>query len=168
MNKRFLLNPIAQLVALLLLASCGEDKKSPTEELPDTLFQGEYNETEMDSAMAEARKTLSHFREALESGTGKSHAVKVAIHDGEDTEHFWLTDVSPVGEGFKGTLNNKPGIVSNVSFGDEVNATGKNISDWMYMLDEKMYGNYTLRVMLPNMPADEAEFYKSKLAPLPK
>ena len=36
------------------------------------------------------------------------------------------------------------------------------------MLDEKMYGNYTLRVMLPNMPADEAEFYKSKLAPLPK
>ena len=118
--------------------------------------------------MAEARKSLDHFRKVLDSGAGENHAVKVAIHDGEDTEHFWLIEVSPIDGGFRGTLNNEPGVVSNVSFGDEIDATSDNISDWLYLLDEEMHGNYTLRVMLPNMPADEAAFYESKLAPLPE
>jgi len=168
MNTQLLSITIVSLVALLSFTSCSADEGGDGQDAPDTLFQGEYDETEMDAAMANARKALNHFRTALDSGTGENHAIKVAIHDGDKTEHFWLVDVSATDEGFKGILNNEPGIVSNVSFGDEVKATGTNISDWMYLLDEKMHGNYTIRVMLPNMPEDEAAFYKAKLAPLPK
>ena len=160
MNRKFTLTSIVAFVAALVFTSC--------KDAPETLFQGEYDEAEMDAAMAKARMTLDQFRSALESGTGENHAIKVAIHDGDDTEHFWLIDVFPVDEGFKGTLNNEPGLVSNVSFGDEINASGTDISDWMYILDERMHGNYTLRVMLPNMPADERAFYESQLAPLPE
>ncbi|MEM1083817.1 MAG: DUF2314 domain-containing protein [Verrucomicrobiota bacterium] len=156
------------LIALItlnlpLLQSCGEKNEG----LPDTLHTDGYNETEMDEAMANARGSIAVFQQVLASGTGENHAVKVAIEDGDDTEHFWLVDVSEIEGGFRGTLNNEPGIVSNVSLGDEVDAIGDAISDWMYIHENQMHGNYTLRVLLPNMEGEEAEFYRSKLAPLP-
>ena len=84
--------------------------------------------------MAKARGSLSHFREAFESGIGGNYAIKVAIDDGKNVEHFWLVDIAVDGDGFKGILNNEPGLVSNVSFGDEITAAGDQISDWICAL----------------------------------
>ncbi len=89
---------------------------------------------------------------------------KAPIEDGGDTEYFWLTGVSFQNGEFKGTINNDPGIVSNVKIGQEWTIAKTEISDWMFMRHGKMYGNYTMRPLLKTMPEEEAEQYRSILA----
>jgi uncharacterized protein YegJ (DUF2314 family) len=43
-----------------------------------------------------------------------------------------------------GTVDNDPEIVTNVKVRDRVEIPEKDISDWMYMRDGKMYGNRTI------------------------
>lgn len=148
----------------LFINSCDENTASST---PETLFQGEYSDSEMDVAMKNARMTLPIFSKALSNKSCENHAVKVAIKDGEDVEHFWLVDIEPSDGGYTGTLNNEPGLVSNVAIGDQIDAIGEDISDWMYFKEGMMHGNYTLRVLLPNMSEEEAVMYRPILAPLP-
>ena len=50
-----------------------------------------------------------------------------------------------------------------VRFGQEYSFKRSEISDWMYMAKGKMQGNYTLRVELESMPANEAEALKKKI-----
>ncbi|MEM8952516.1 MAG: DUF2314 domain-containing protein [Verrucomicrobiota bacterium] len=165
MKVHTIFSSLAVLSCAAVFSACGNTGDSS--EVPETLFQGEYDGASMDAAMEQARGTLGHFRDVLAANSGENHAIKVAIQDGDQIEHFWLVEVLPVGDGFKGILNNEPGLVSNVEIGDEIEAVGEDISDWLYFLDDQMHGNYTLRVMLPGMPAEEAEFYRATLAPLP-
>ena len=165
MNSGCLFWLVGALSLGFFLASCRDSKN---EDLPETLFHGEYDESAMDRAMADARKSLGHFKEVFAAGRGEGHAVKVAVHDGEDTEHFWLVDIEPSGEGFRGVLGNEPGIVSNVKEGDVLEAQGKDLSDWMYLENNKMHGNYTLRILMPGMAPEEAQVYEQMLAPLAK
>lgn len=93
-----------------------------------------------------------------------NHAVKVPIVDGEETEHFWLIDVTFANGSFKGTINNDPGLVKNVKIGQPWTVKKTEISDWMYMRDGKMHGNYTMRPLLKNLPKEEADQYRAMLA----
>jgi uncharacterized protein YegJ (DUF2314 family) len=147
-------------VALLLVfALCGCSTSSH-----DTLIESGYDQQEMDAAIARARSEVDSFISELSKPTGTSHAVKAPIDDAGKTEHFWLTDVTFQNGEFKGTINNDPGIVSNVKIGQSWTIKKEEISDWMYMRDGKMHGNYTMRPLLKTMPEDEAEQYRSLLA----
>lgn len=110
----------------------------------------------MEAAIARARMEVDSFIAELAKPSGDSHAVKVPITDQGDTEHFWLIDVTYSEGEFAGTINNEPGIVSNVRIGDERKVNKSEIFDWMFMRGGKMYGNYTLRPLLKAMPKDEA------------
>lgn len=63
-----------------------------------------------------------------------------------------------------GTINNDPEIVHNVKIGDRILTPEDDISDWLYMQNGKMVGNYTLRVLFKQMSVSEAEKYKAMLA----
>jgi uncharacterized protein YegJ (DUF2314 family) len=123
-----------------------------------------YDEQEMDAAIARARRDVDSFIGELSQPTGTNHAVKAPIEDAGETEHFWLTDVTFQNGEFKGTINNDPGLVGNVQFGQTWTIKKAEISDWMFMRDGKMYGNYTLRPLLKTMGEDEAAKYRSILA----
>jgi len=151
------------LLSLLLICLCfgacsGQAKK------PDTLIETGYDEEEMEAAIARARREVDSFIAELSKPTGENHAVKIPITDGDQTEHFWLIDVAYVDGEFSGIINNEPGMVSNVRIGDKRQVSKAELSDWMFMRDGKMHGNYTLRPLLAAMPADEAEKYRSMLA----
>ena len=161
-TKKYLHTIIAALPICL-----GSISAASESDAPDTLYKGEYSDSKMDLAMKDARKALSKFKASMTRKSAKNQAIKVAIRDGEKVEHFWIINVTEIKGGYKGTLNNEPGIVSNVKMGDEVKAVGEDISDWMYIENRKMHGNYTLRVLLPNMPEKERAMYESMLAPLP-
>lgn len=77
---------------------------------------------------------------------------------------FWLSDLIYKNGEFEGTINNDPGFVSNVEFGQKWTIKKAEISDWMYMRNKKMHGNYTLRPLLKTMPEDEAAKYREMLA----
>lgn len=135
-------------------------------ETPSTLATGGYDEKEMDVAIADARKSIDRFLAELKNPTGDSHAVKVPVVDGEHTEHFWMSDLKVIGGEFRGVINNEPAKVTNVKLGQSWSIKVNEVSDWMYMKDGKIVGNYTLRPLLKNMPDDEAESIRGMLAEL--
>jgi uncharacterized protein YegJ (DUF2314 family) len=144
---------------LVVFAVCGCGKSTP-----DTLVESGYDEQEMNSATARARSEVDSFVSELSNPTGTNHAVKAPIEDAGEIEHFWLTDVSFENGEFKGTINNDPGIVGNVKMGQSWTIKKTAISDWMFLRDGKMHGNYTMRPLLKTMPEDEAAKYRSILA----
>jgi uncharacterized protein (TIGR03067 family) len=78
----------------------------------------------------------------------KAFSVKVAIKDGEKTEHLWLVPVRYQNGSFVGRINNEPQYVKTVSFDDEITVAKDQISDWIYAEDKKIMGGYTARVLL--------------------
>lgn len=124
----------------------------------------EYDEQEMDAAIARARNEVDGFIAELASRTGSDHAVKARIEDGGEIEHFWLIDISFQNGEFTGTINNIPELVHNVRIGQKWTVKKAEISDWMFFRDGKMYGNYTLRPLLQAMPSSQAAKLRSILA----
>jgi uncharacterized protein YegJ (DUF2314 family) len=55
-------------------------------------------------------------------------------------------------------------MVTNVKSGQKWTVKKSEISDWMFMRNGKMYGNYTLRPLLKTMSEEEAEKFRSILA----
>ncbi len=104
------------------------------------------------------------MRSEVAAGNGEMFAVKAPIEDGGETEHFWLTDVVYKDGEFEGTIGNDPGMVKNVTIGQQWKLKKMEISDWMFFRDDKMHGNYTMRPLLKTMPEDEAEQYRAMFA----
>jgi uncharacterized protein YegJ (DUF2314 family) len=107
---------------------------------------------------------VDRFIAELASPTGTDHAIKAPIEDRGQVEHFWISDLKFENGEFKGKINNDPGVVQNVKIGQEWIVKKEDISDWTYMRDGKMYGNYTMRPLLKTLPAEEAAQYGSMLA----
>jgi len=118
----------------------------------------------MDAAIARARSEVDVFIVELSKGNGTDFAVKAPIQDKEETEHFWLTDIVYRNGKFEGVIGNDPGIVTNVKSGQKWTIKKSEISDWMFMRDGKMYGNYTIRPLLKTMPEEEAAKFRSMFA----
>jgi uncharacterized protein YegJ (DUF2314 family) len=129
----------------------------------DTLITVPNEDPEMAAAIAKARVGLPAFWKSLEHpGPGEERfALKVAIKDGADVEHFWLVDVAREGDKISGMINNEPGIVSNVENGERYEFTEAEISDWLFMRNGKMVGNETMRPLLKRMPKATAEEYRA-------
>ncbi len=154
MSKRILL----LLTGLsLTCSSCGKSQ-------PETLYTGSYDEQEMDAAMELARSEVDTFIAVMQQGNGTDFSVKVPIEDANGTEYFWISNIKYRDGSFEGTIGNEPGIVKNVKFGQKWTIAKSEISDWMYLRDGKMHGNYTMRVMLKSLPEDQAEEMRSRLA----
>jgi uncharacterized protein YegJ (DUF2314 family) len=147
-----------KFIVLLLIAACfggGCSRK------PETLTS-KYDEKKMEQAIADARATFDEFLARFRSpkpGDQEFH-VKVRIEDKHGVEHFWVGDLKLDSEPYSGKIADEPGIVKKVKFRQEYRFTRGEISDWMYLANGKMQGNYTLRVELESMPPKEAEALK--------
>lgn len=120
------------------------------------------DDPDMLAAIVSARANFHIFVERL--GAPKpgdsDFSVKVGVKHGENTEHLWLSDVSVDGERITGTIGNEPQTVP-LKLGDRWEGDLSQLSDWAFLSDGLMQGNYTLRAMLPRMPKRERE--KAKL-----
>lgn len=144
------------LCALLLACGCGSK--------PETLAETGYDQREMDWAIDRARREVGWFLSQMQAGHGSDWSVKVPIADGEKVEHFWLTSITYSNGQFSGLIGNDPGVVSNVSFGDEWTVSWSQISDWMFVRDGKIHGNYTMRPLLKTLPPEKARQLHAMLA----
>jgi uncharacterized protein YegJ (DUF2314 family) len=143
----------------LLLIACGACSKTP-----DTLVQGGYDEQEMQAEIARARSEVDTFLVELSKANGTDFSVKAPIEDKGKTEHFWLTDIVYQDDEFEGLIGNDPGVVGNVKFGQKWKIKKAEISDWMFMRDGKMHGNYTMRPLLKTMPKEQADEFRALFA----
>ena len=130
------------MLPLLLFVCCSCNRT------PDTLVAGGYDEKEMEAAITKAKGSVDRFIAELSNKNGTDFSVKAPIEDQGETEHFWLTDVTYDNGQFEGIIGNEPGLVTNVKMGQKWTIAKADISDWMFMRDGKIYGNYTMRPLL--------------------
>ncbi|MGC4006166.1 MAG: DUF2314 domain-containing protein [Pirellulales bacterium] len=64
------------------------------------------------------------------------------------------TSTSTVAEIY-GILANEPHALTSVHAGDPVAITGRRLTDWMYVLEGRVYGGFTVDVMRTRMPKGE-------------
>ncbi|MFO1169610.1 MAG: DUF2314 domain-containing protein [Hyphomicrobiaceae bacterium] len=156
--KRLLSVLASGLVAVLLSLSpvAAEDK----------IINVPNSDQTMVAAIAHAQETLDGFLALVDNPPAgiERFSLKVAITDGGQTEHFWITPFHREGTEFAGTISNTPELVGNVTEGQEYRFPRADISDWGYMQEGKLHGYYTLRALLPYMAEAEAAQYKAMLA----
>lgn len=121
---------------------------------------------EMQAAIARARQTLPAAIERFVAGELEAFTVKVRVSDGQNAEHVWLSDTRYENGKFSGIIDAELQYLDGFKEGQVYEASIDDVSDWMHFNDGLMYGNYTLRVLLPRMPKEEAAKYAEHLAPL--
>lgn len=86
-------------------------------------------------------------------------SVKVPFSDQEDerlgVEHLWLSDIDFDGRKIRGTVLSSPNDLTTIKQGDEVVLSLEEISDWMYVIDSKVYGAHTVNLMRSRMSRGE-------------
>ncbi len=124
----------------------------------------------MASAIKNARRTLPHFWATFaESKKGESDfCPKVRLEDEHGIEHFWCGDIERKGASITGIVNNDPNVVQSVKIGQRIPIKDEQISDWLYMRDGKMIGNYTLRASMPSLTPEQLDQLSKLLGELPK
>lgn len=120
----------------------------------------------MTAAISKARETLSTFWSHFEArASGESDfSLKVRIEDKHGVEHFWVTNIKRDRAQIWGVIGNDPDIVKSVKIGDRIRVKEADISDWLYMRNGKMIGNFTVRPLLPRMSKEEASYIRGLLA----
>jgi len=148
----------------LLLVPVGCERKAGA----DDPVMVKNDDAEMKAAMAKARETAPEFWRKFDApANGEADfAVKVPIKDGNETEYFWLTQLTKVGDKVSGTVDNAPSIVKTVTQGQRLEVTRAEIADWLYIKEGKMHGNYTLRPLFKSMdPAQVTELKRALAEP---
>lgn len=127
------------------------------------------DDAQMNEAIAAARKTLPLFWTAFSDRQpgDDGFSIKVHIEQGQYGEHFWTRDVEKSGAEIHARIANDPNGVTSVKLGQRIRVNPEQISDWTYWRNGMMQGAYTLRVMLPRLPKEQAAQFRARLAPLP-
>ncbi|WP_363650780.1 DUF2314 domain-containing protein [Mesorhizobium sp.] len=122
------------------------------------------DDADMAAAIAKARSSLDDFlalSEAPPPGTDK-FKLKVMVVDGNVTEHFWVIPFKRTANGFVGILANEPELVRNVVFGQNIEFTRDDISDWGYTKNGRQVGSFTVCVMFKQMSKEEADYMRAQ------
>jgi uncharacterized protein YegJ (DUF2314 family) len=123
-------------------------------------------DAEMNAAIARARDTLPTFLASCDAPkpTETGHALKVRFEVGADGEHIWVTDVKKLSDGnYSGRLANEPNDLPGKNIGDQVEFKQSDISDWMFMRNEKVVGGETIKALLKSMPEEEADAVRARM-----
>lgn len=117
------------------------------------------------AAIERARKTFRYFWREISWEHRRiipgleMACVKVPFVDPGDNsggaEQMWVSDVDFDGSQITGTLLNSPHWLKSVHEGDSVETPVSGISDWMYVINDRVYGAYTVNAMRCDMSASE-------------
>jgi uncharacterized protein YegJ (DUF2314 family) len=122
---------------------------------------------DMEQAAARARRTFRYFwREmaweqrriipgldlaSVKATFSDPPELRSRASDEPEVEHMWLIDVDFDGRRLEGTLINSPNSLQSVQEGDRVKIIGKQLFDWMYVIDGNVYGGFTVDVLRSRM-----------------
>lgn len=111
------------------------------------------------AAIKKAQQSLSQVLAVAESRAPQYEhvAVRILLKEGPRHELFWVTPFTQSADGFNGTINNIPTILSSVQLGQARSFKRADIVDWMYVDKSKgeMKGNFiTCAQMRKEAPQD--------------
>ena len=150
---------VQSIISLMLAFAPGLAGAQATDPDEDNTIAFARDDPEMALAIAKARASLDGFlalAEAPPAGTDR-FKLKVEIRDGDIREHFWVIPFRRTETGFVGILANEPEAVRNVVFGQNIEFTWDDISDWGYRRDGRQVGSFTACVMFGRMSKEEGD-----------
>lgn len=113
----------------------------------------------MNAAKKKARETLPRFLELIEAGASGTYTIKFPLTQNGETEHIWMQLTDYRDGTFVGLLANDPVNGTKYKMGDRMEVEKADVEDWMVRTGSEIYGGYTARVALNDMPKEEAEKY---------
>lgn len=131
------------------------------------IFYASGERPKMIEAFQKARDTFKYFWRELFWERNRiipalnMACVKIAftqLQEGGDypiVEHMWINDVQFDGEQLEGVLVNEPNQLTNVNNGDWIKVSVDQISDWLFSIQAKTYGGFTIQAMRSEMTEDE-------------
>jgi uncharacterized protein YegJ (DUF2314 family) len=136
-----------------------------SDESPSPVCYAKHEEPEMAKAMADAvgsfkylwRELTWEYRRIVPA-LGLS-AIKAAFKDpgssSDAVEHMWLTDIEFDGDVVSAILMNSPNKLTSAKEGDVFALSLDQIEDWMYVLDGRVYGGFTIQVIRAGLSHSE-------------
>jgi uncharacterized protein YegJ (DUF2314 family) len=122
---------------------------------------------DMNAAIARARDTLATFWASYDapkpSETG--HGLKVRFAVGRDRfEHIWMNELEKLPDGnFSGRFANQPSDLPGKDEGDQVEFKLADITDWLFIRNEKIVGGETIKLLLKSMPKEQADAMRAQM-----
>lgn len=152
----------AIVAASLTVAAGSMAQPALTPQVDDRLIAIPSDDAEIRVAIKEARATLREFwRTLAKPGQGETgFSLKVAISEGDKTEHLWLVNIERKGSKITGTISNNPDWVSHVKFAQRYEFSEDLVTDWTFLRNGKFVGNRTGRALMKHMPQQEAERFR--------
>lgn len=140
------------------------------------VYQFADDDAAMNGAIAEARGYLDQVLSAFDEAPEPQHQafmLKVGLtnkHGG--VEHIWVDQLRRLEDDrWQGALANPPDdLGDDMALGSTVEFDKAQISDWSIDAGHGLLGNFTTRVMLPRLSADEQREVRAMLAtdPVPE
>ncbi len=113
---------------------------------------------ELLEARQKARETLPRFVSLLKSGMPATYTIKFPLRQNGQTEHIWLQVADIKGDSaFIGRLANKPVNGNQYQIGQVMTVPIADVEDWMVRTSDAIYGGYTTRHALKDMPKPQQE-----------
>ena len=153
---------IRVMLSLILVSAPLAAGAQDSSEGDDKVVNVARDDPDMAAAIAQARASLDQFlalSDAPPAGTA-DYKLKVAVKDGDTSEHFWIIPFHKTATGFAGTLANEPQAVHNVVAGQELEFTRDDISDWGYTRNGRQVGSFTVCVLFKTISKEEADYYR--------
>jgi uncharacterized protein YegJ (DUF2314 family) len=159
------------LVLLILLfasafTACSQRRDNVVERPGEpSVYTVPEDDSDMESAISEARRTVIDFTPRLTNPLmGQSYAsVKAPLREGDIVEHVWIREPQSDGRRFHGLLGNTPVNITEWQAGDSISVARDSISDWMVVVNDTVYGGYTVHVLRARMTPAEKSTFDSEL-----
>ena len=119
----------------------------------------------MNAAIANARDTLPTFWASYDAPqpTEYGHCLKVRFAVDGYVEHIWVAEVKKLPDGnYSGRFSNEPDHLAGNMF-DQAEFTQADISDWMFMRNEKIVGMETIKPLFKSMPKEDADAMRARM-----
>lgn len=151
------------LITLILFCfiSCKNTDKVERKDQPD-IYNVKASDAEMNEAIEKAKQTLHDFNAALLNPEIEVKSLKVKFQNQTDAEHLWLSNIMFKDGKYTGILDNEPEYFTEYKIGDTIDVDDKNISDWMYIKNGKLFGGYTIKVLRNRMSESEREQFDAE------
>jgi uncharacterized protein YegJ (DUF2314 family) len=161
-----MIRKISTLLIVIGLVGCNSNQTTKTErEGEPTIYSVIDTDTEMNEAIKTANETLDKFNEALMSSNPnyKSFALKTRFKTPNGGEHIWLSNITLKDNQYYGVVDNLPELTTDVKIGDTVQILKENISDWVYVDNQKLCGGFTIRLLRKRMTESERKQFDAEI-----
>ena len=119
----------------------------------------------MNAAIAHARDTLPTFWASYDAPqpTEYGHCLKVRFAGDGYVEHIWMADIEKLPDGrYSGRFSNEPDNLSGNML-DQAEFEQADITDWMFMRNEKIVGMETIKPLFKSMPKEDADAVRARM-----